>query len=504
MMVEYLVMRHNRLFRAIPWLLILLSFSVMVTAMAQAETCEPAAKAAFEALAQSCASAPGSSACYGSSAGVGTGDGGTATFAKAGDTVPLSSLQSVHTTATDSAWGSALLNVQGNVPLAVSEQGLKYILIGGLEVENAVPADSAFTPSQAVTVKTLVAANLRSAPNTDAQVIASAPVGTELKADGISADKSWLRVSGQDIVAWVSRQVVAPTDGKLDDLPKIDSKSLTLMQSIFLRPMGDTAPTCGNLPASTLLVQSPAGTKGSIRVNGVDIRFESSIAIRLLDAKTMQIVALDGSAVLGTASLPAGFSLTVPLSEDGNTPGGAPGGLRPLNDDERAFLGMVGQNIPNGMLYNPMSIPTKEQVAAVQRKINQSVVGSASSGPAAGKADCSRFKPTSPLDGLAFGITPFYWDAAPGATSYRLTIVGEDGSQRTSTEVGSFTTTLSVDTGNSLGDGTNFTWSVQALVNGQVACTSSSVTIPRAGAVRVGGGGGGQPQPPSCTWQGCN
>jgi hypothetical protein len=494
-------MRKYRFLRVFPWLLVMLSFSVMVAVMAQAETCEPAAKSAFEALAQSCANAPGSSACYGSSASAGMGDGSTATFEKAGDTVPLSSLQWVSTSSTDSAWGSALLNVQGNVPLAVSAQGLKYILIGALDVENAVPADSAFTPAQAITVKTLVAANLRSAPNTDAQVIASAPVGTELQADGISADKGWLRVFGQDIVAWVSRQVVAPSEGKLDDLPRIDSRSLTLMQSIILRKMGGATPTCGDVPASTLLVQSPKGMKGAIRVNGVDIRFESSIAVRLLDANTMQIIALDGSAVLGTASLPAGFSLTVPLSQDGKDPGGAPGGLRPLNDDERAFLGMVGQNIPDGMLYNPMEIPTKEQVMAVMTKINRSTVGGATSGPAAGKADCSRFKPTSPLDGLAFGITPFYWDAAPGATSYRLTIVGEDGSQRTSMEVGSFTTTLSVDTGNPLGNGTNFTWSVQALVNGQVACTSSSVTIPRSGAVRVGGGGG-QPQPPTCIW--CN
>lgn len=97
--------------------------------------------------------------------------------------------------------------------------------------------------------------------------------------------------------------------------------------------------------------------------------------------------------------------------------------------------------------------------------------------------DCSRFRATSPLDGLPYGMVTFYWDAAPGATGYRVNVFNED--EKGGALVGSFAaqgtnTSLTADLSiESVGYGFSFAWEVQALYNGQVACASLRYTVPR-------------------------
>jgi LysM repeat protein len=104
--------------------------------------------------------------------------------------------------------------------------------------------------------------------------------------------------------------------------------------------------------------------------------------------------------------------------------------------------------------------------------------------------DCSRFRATSPLDGLNYGYNIFYWDAAPGATSYRVNVYGIDESK--GALVGSFesagaVTNLTADiTIETTGYGFQFAWEVQALLNGVVACISQRTTLPRAGRPDTG------------------
>jgi LysM repeat protein len=98
--------------------------------------------------------------------------------------------------------------------------------------------------------------------------------------------------------------------------------------------------------------------------------------------------------------------------------------------------------------------------------------------------DCSRFRATSPLDGLNYGSNTFYWDPAPGATQYRVNIYSID--EKKGALVGSFLTkgsetNLTVDlTIQTVGYGFSFAWEVQAILDGQVACTSQRFTVPRA------------------------
>ncbi|MEZ4667660.1 MAG: hypothetical protein R3E39_07055 [Anaerolineae bacterium] len=54
-------------------------------------------------------------------------------------------------------------------------------------------------------------------------------------------------------------------------------------------------------------------------------------------------------------------------------------------------------------------------------------------GPAAGRAQCSTMRLTSPLEGWKRTATTFYWDGAVGATSYWLIIDGVGSSETTAT-----------------------------------------------------------------------
>jgi hypothetical protein len=80
-------------------------------------------------------------------------------------------------------------------------------------------------------------------------------------------------------------------------------------------------------------------------------------------------------------------------------------------------------------------------------------------------------------------MTIFYWDPAPGATAYRLNIYNLDGGGNrlaASFETGPAATNLAAEiTNETVGLGFNFAWEVQALFNGQVACTSARATIRR-------------------------
>jgi hypothetical protein len=482
-----------------------LLFSGMVMGAAQS-TCEALVAEAFAGLSQNCAEMGGGAACFGRAASATLLEGAEGDFESPGDILPLTNLSALNTSALSPAaddWGLAILNVHANVPLALSEQGLKFIMVGQVDLGNAVDPGSAFVPVDPITVTPLVGANLRSRPSAEGQIVGGAKVGEELAADGRSADSGWLRVLAVGQTAWISRQVVS-SEGDLDSLPVITGESQSLMQSFFLHTGSDPA-TCDGLPQSMLVIQSPAGLTARIAVNGIDIAFESTIVLRTIPGEGLRIFVLDGGARIATVSIPPGFTVNIPLSDDGRQPSGAPSGLRPITGDERGQLSSLTDAVPDEVVYDPLRVPSVEEVQTIQSELN-GAVGSVASGAAAGQANCSRFRPTSPLDGLAFGITNFYWDGAPGATSYRIKIYGTDGALRIAVDTSNVTTTFAVDTGSPLGDGQNFSWNVEALVNGQVACVSGRVTLPRAIAAGQPVSGGGSatavPSPTPPGWSG--
>jgi hypothetical protein len=147
--------------------------------------------------------------------------------------------------------------------------------------------------------------------------------------------------------------------------------------------------------------------------------------------------------------------------------------LRPLTREELDGLKVL-EDIPLSVLNYTIQIPTEAEIQRTLARFSnpnqQSFGGSRSTGVGAGKVNCAPFRQTSPLDGWAVIPTTFYWDAAPGANGYRLNISGL-------ASVSTANTNATVDLGSVSGN--SMTWSVDALLDGQVACTAGPLTLPR-------------------------
>lgn len=489
---------------------IIVVISLLITAVsianAQNEQCLALAEAALNSL-ESCADASGNSACYGMAA---EAEGIEEGFAQAGDTVSLSDITMLRTmplSLEESVWGMARVNVHANVPLTISEEGLALILIGDAVLENTVPAENAFMPVEPVKLQALVGSNLRSFPSTDGRVLGSAAVGSELLADGRNAAGDWVHVTYEGIVAWVSSSIVTPVEGgDISSLPVLTDDSQTPMQASSFSS-GIESSECTDESPSMLVVQSPDTVDGSITVNGIDILFSGTIALRMLPDQVMQLVVLSGSANSSRISIPPGFTMTIQLNGAGNEPAGSWTALRPITNDERGFFGVL-ELMPSAGLYSAMTVPTEEQVTTTLQTINQQAAGatvstSDASGPS---GSCEGFRPTSPLDGLAFGSTDFYWDGAQNVTQYRVNIY-RDGELARSETIDAFTTSTAIDTSSGgIGDGASYGWNVEALADGEVVCTTGTVTLLRSAAAQAAGGGddgGGGGDDNKCNW-GCD
>jgi uncharacterized protein YjbI with pentapeptide repeats len=96
---------------------------------------------------------------------------------------------------------------------------------------------------------------------------------------------------------------------------------------------------------------------------------------------------------------------------------------------------------------------------------------------------CGTFGLTSPRDGLANGFQTFYWNPAPDAQAYRISVYdGDTGALLAQGETPAPNTSLTLDISQTtIGGGFNFIWEVQALYNGVAFC-GDKVALLRAAA----------------------
>jgi hypothetical protein len=216
--------------------------------------------------------------------------------------------------------------------------------------------------------------------------------------------------------------------------------------------------------------------KVDITANGADITIGSTIALMILPGNQLQLVVIHGEAKLGDLNVPAGFKITAPLSDDGKTVVGDWQHMSPLTQEDLDLLKPL-EGLPDNILHYPIVLPTPEDIQAIINIfLNNNSNNGNTNNPAAGQADCSTFKPTSPLDGLPYGETTFYWNPAGGATGYQVNLYNDSGALVGSFQTDGSNSSLVGDTSN-LGGGFSFSWQVVALVNGQVACSSDPVTM---------------------------
>jgi hypothetical protein len=434
-----------------------------------ANSCPTLVKQALQAVGNNCGGLTRNSACYGFNRvnAIFSENVNEGAFSKPSDLAGLKTLQSIDTAALNEnlkEWGVAVMSVQANIPNSLPGQAISFILLGDVAVDNAVPADQAVAPAaNPIPVTTLNESNIRTLPTTKSNIIGSVSGSTALSADATNTTKDWLRVVFDNATpGWISRALVK-TDGDLDSLPVFANDSRTPMQAFYFKT-GIGAPACTKSP-DVLVVQGPERVAVDIGVNGADIRISSTIAMRSIEGNKMQIMTIHGQASVNGVIVPIGYLTTVQLSDDGKSIIGEPSEPRPLTQEELDELQWL-ELIPTDVLNYPVLVPDVPPQPEVTIPVT-------SNGGVKAPVDCRLFKATSPLDGLNYGMNTFYWDAAPGATSYRVSVQGAGYK-----EIDAPTTTLNFDI-SSAGFNPQLTWSVDALYNGVVACSSQAVTIPR-------------------------
>lgn len=487
----------------------------LIPITAQAE-CTAFIQAALESLADSCEEAGGSTACIASSVAI-NGDGGSTA---AGSIVGLSNIETIQTINDLEAdtFGLSMMNVPANVPLALDANGLRYVLVGDVTVENLVDPATAYSPVEAVPVTAIVASNLRASASTNGSVVDSVPPGTELPAFATNSGGDWLQVLFEGSDVWISSTVITP-GGDLSTLPVFDGSTQSLMQSIRLMTDSST-PGCVGQPPAALIVQGTEDFGATITVNGVDIRVAGTIALQNVVDEAgntrLQLSVLSGGAQSDGLSVPAGFTMSIALNAEMMATGAVWQNLVPMTGNQLAFFSPL-EALPSELFFSPIEMPTQEQITQVLSSINSG--GRAQT--VSGALDCTGFRATSPTATMGNGPeVPFFWDGLANAEGYRLNFFDESGASIASFDLSNLSTTFVVNTTpDAIGAGTNFSWNVDALVGGQVACTTGRVSVLRDAVQQFveddnavnnnsgGDGGGGsapaQPTPTACPWESC-
>lgn len=536
--------------------------------------CPALVELALSQVGNNCANLPRNSACYGYNKVDATFSQAVPPdfFTRPADQSQLNILSTIQTAPLDlglGQWGVAIMNAQANVPNTLPGQAVTFLLMGEATVENAVePSEGA---AQSIAVIAQVNTEAYSAPDTTSAVSAIINAGTVLQADGLSADKTFLRLPVADgPAAWVARSTLNPNP-IIDSLPTVSGSGLQPMQAFYFRT-GPGQTTCTQTP-SVLAIRSPENIKVDLTANGANIRLGSLITLKIIPpGNLMKLTVIEGGVTIDPDGpnpifVPQGYSTTHCLTDsqslgiDGQPNDQELGpdcdwtppqqsdlgdveegqivqaaferlGIRDVQPtptpiptatsaapvvDECPFGTTIFHTVSRGENLYRIGLRYRTSIGAIMQANNLSSpdlifvnqvltipcgvdtgmpsfppnIPPGDQTPQAVGVDCAPFRATSPLDGLKFGQNTFFWDAAPGATSYVVNVFNEDekgGGRVASFSTGAGQTSLTANiTVETVGFGFAFSWEVQALFNGQVACTSQRYRVPR-----------GAPDVPNC------
>lgn len=211
----------------------------------------------------------------------------------------------------------------------------------------------------------------------------------------------------------------------------------------------------------------------------------STVALWTTDDGRLVILTIDGLVTVNGVEIPAGYRADAPLDRTTKDVIGEFTNLRPMTPDEFNLLKTL-EGLPESILNYAIVLDDNfAQVTLTPTPVVTRVPQSQSTSTGGGNnsAACATFRATSPLDGLNYGANTFYWDAAAGATTYRVNVYNLDKepvlARAFETADNSLNLTATI-TNETVGFGYKFAWDVQALRNGIVVCTSIRYEVPRA------------------------
>jgi hypothetical protein len=237
-------------------------------------------------------------------------------------TAPVAELSTLVTSPLNTeagTWGLAMMNIQANLPNTLPGQNVTFILLGDVELENAVSPESAFQPIDGLefVVNAPSGANLRSGPSQSFNVTGGLPNGARFIADGLSPDAQWLRLVHENSIAWIERALVGET-GNIDTLPTLTNEQVTPMQAFYLRT-GIGQEACVESPDNFLLIQGPENIEVSLTVNGAEVKLGSTGALRVLEQggqPFLEVNVLEGEFVVDDVPIEAGERSLVCLGDE--------------------------------------------------------------------------------------------------------------------------------------------------------------------------------------------
>lgn len=258
-----------------------------------------------------------------------------------------------------------------------------------------------------------------------------------------------------------------PTLTSLPTLTSTPTLTATFTSTASLTPTETLTPTSTVTPSSTptptpVILTATANTNGNIRA-GDGTGF--SVVGSLRRGQTIEIIGI-------SSRDPAWFATELANGEIGWV--------------ANVVITITGDTSTLTEIDPPETNPVRSTQPPSQQNTRPPQSGQPTQPPAvqptqAPVTDCSTFQPQSPLDGMANGMTTFFWTLVNGGDDYWLSIFNEAGQNVRLASTGGVGTSTTIDTSAAaIGAGNNFSWEVTAFQSGQVLCTTRRVTIPRA------------------------
>jgi hypothetical protein len=448
-------------------LLLTLPLMIGMAAHAQETTsgaCPALVEQALAQMGQNCSDLSRNSACYGYNLVEGefVEEIDEDTFTEPADTADLIELAALRTAPLDldaEQWGIAVMNAQANVPDTLPGQAVTFILLGDSAVENRVPPEDVTPEVEPVEVVAAVRSNVRSGPGRTNNVIGVVDPGAALLADALSEDGAWLRVILGGRPGWIFSDVIEENPA-IADLPSVVEPVISPMQAFYFST-GLAEPECADAP-DVIGIRAPQNVVVDLSVNGADIRVGSVITLYNISQSQIALTVHQGNVETlddndDTDAAPD-QTIIGDLSEDSTIIEW--NSARPATPQEQA----LGDVIENAL--SQLGIAAEEDSAPL---------------PPGPGGSCGGFRATSPTLGFGYGFNQFFWDAAPGADNYRVTVYNLSTGQSFGGETGGPATTLALELNDAtVGGGFEFAWDVAALRGGRVICTSERIRLQRS------------------------
>lgn len=464
-------------------LLLLLSVAIV---SAQAN-CSALLTDALEAVDTNCGTTGRNEACYGydqvEASFLSDIDGSL--FSQPRDVVGVADIATIRTAPLNTAtgtWGVAIMNLQANLPNTLPGQTVTFILMGDVEVENAVASEDAFSPSDGIDVLVNIAAgaNIRSGPGLNFNVLGGAANNSTLLADGLSEDGEWLRIIYRERPAWISLSTIVENP-LIADLPTLTADLVTPMQAFYLRT-GIGQPECADVPDDLLLVQGPDNIEIELNVNGAEITLGSSGAIRVIEIDSelfLEIIVFDGQFTAGGQTIQAGQRSIMCLGDVSNA--GLDGQANDLTVtcdasepediplDEFGETWCVMEDVPSSILNYGLEILCPGETPPPPIDVPQQNTNNPDTPQSELETvDCSSFAIlTESVIATNFTLS---WTAVTGATEYHVAVLDAGGNE-ISVITGITETSIGVNGG--VGFSTSGAVHVRAFQNGNYACYAS-------------------------------